>query len=82
MKEVTRKLKFAYVTISNLESRIEYKDNQIAYLWKLLDDISTAGDMYKPEITNYFNYVNDVCEQRSHVAISPDGIELIISEKP
>jgi len=34
-------------------------------LWSLLDDISTAGDMFKPEITNYFKYVNMKCEERS-----------------
>jgi len=63
-----------------LARRIKHKDDQIAYLWKLLDDISTAGDMYKPEINQYFKYVNEVCEKRSDVAVSEDGYTLEIIE--
>jgi len=63
-----------------LEDKIKYKDDQIAYLWKLLDDISTAGDMYKPEINKYFEYVNRKCEDRSDVANSFDGMTLTIKE--
>lgn len=60
--------------------RIKHKDDQIAFLWKLLDDISTAGDIYKPEIDGYFKMVNMLCELRSKVANSPDGHSLTISE--
>jgi len=61
---------------------IKLKDEQIKILWCLLDDISTAGDMYKPEINNYFDYVNDKCEERSKVADS-DGYTITIkSERP
>ncbi len=60
--------------------RIKHKDDQIAFLWKLLDDISTAGDMYKPEINPYFEYVSKKFEERSTVANSFDGYELTISE--
>ena len=63
-----------------LEEKIKYKDDQIAYLWKLLDDISTAGDIYKPEINKYFEYVNSKCEDRSDVANSFDGVTLTIKE--
>ena len=63
-----------------LEDKIKHKDDQIAYLWKLLDDISTAGDIYKPEVNNYFKYVNSKCEDRSDVANSFDGITLTINE--
>ena len=63
------------------ENRIATKDDQIAFLWKLLDDISTAGDVFKPEINHYFNYVNKKCEERSSVANSSDGYCLQIIEK-
>jgi len=56
------------------------KDDQIKFLWGLLDDISTAGDMFKPKIDGYFNYVNRKCEDRSKVAYSPDGYKLTIRE--
>lgn len=49
---------------------------QIAYaLWELLDDISTFGDMYKPEINPYFEAVSRQCEKR-HRYLSSDGYEL------
>jgi len=44
----------------------------------LLDDISTAGDMFKPEINEYFTYVNDKCEKRAVVAESFDGQNITI----
>jgi len=54
------------------------KDEQIETLWALLDDISTAGDMFKPENTNYFRYVEKTCSKRSEVASSEDGQTLKI----
>lgn len=54
------------------------KDEQIDFLWSLLDDISTAGDMFKPDINGYFKYVNYRCDQRSKVATSEDGHTLKI----
>jgi hypothetical protein len=33
-------------------------------LWALLDDVDTAGDMFKPEITAYFKYVNKKSQER------------------
>jgi len=62
------------------DNRIKHKDDQITFLWKLLDDISTAGDIFKPEINGYFNYVNKKCEERSLVANSLDGYTLTIEE--
>lgn len=59
-------------------SELKNKDDQIKYLWSLLDDISTAGDMFRPEINNYFRYVNKKCEERSAVANSFDGYTLTI----
>lgn len=60
--------------------RLDEKDKQITLLWDLLDDISTAGDMYKPEHTNYFKYVDGRCEERSQVAQSLDGYTLTIKQ--
>ena len=45
-------------------------------LWALLDDISTAGDMFKPEIDGYFKYVNNKTEERDGLLYS-DGYEIL-----
>lgn len=66
--------------VARLTAATAAKDEQITFLWSLLDDISTAGDMFKPEITSYFKYVNKCCEERSIVANSIDGISLEIKE--
>lgn len=34
-------------------------------LWDIIDNISTFGDIFKPEITAYFNAVSKECERRS-----------------
>lgn len=57
----------------------DIKDGQIKFLWSLLDDISTAGDMFKPEINGYFKHINSICEKRSEVANSLDGYSLTIN---
>ena len=44
-------------------------------LWSLLDDISTLGDTYKPEINGYFKAVNGRCESRNGM-ITSDGYKL------
>ena len=44
-------------------------------LWQLLDDIDTAGDMFKPEVTEYFKYVVKKSEERHKYLIS-DGFTL------
>jgi len=64
-----------------MKEQLKHKDDQITFLWKLLDDISTAGDMFKPEINGYFKYVEKKCGERGLVAHSPDGHRLIIQER-
>ena len=61
--------------IDRLTKENEQVKSDLLTLWGLLDDISTAGDMFKPEISPYFKYVNITCEQRSTVATS-DGYEV------
>jgi hypothetical protein len=73
--------KYDMTSQKNLAELCVYKDDQITELWKLLDDISTAGDMFKPEINPYFKYVNRKCEARSNVANSLDGYNLTIKER-
>ena len=45
------------------------------FLWGLLDDISTLGDIHKPERTAYFMNVNNLARERSKVFHS-DGYKL------
>lgn len=59
---------------------IKTKDDQITYLWELLDHISTAGDVFKPEHTPYFDYVENQCKKRGEIANSFDGYTLTINE--
>jgi len=66
--------------IKHERKRCEHKNDQIAFLWKLLDGISTAGDIYKPEIDGYFKAVELLCNSRGKVASSYDGIYLTIKE--
>jgi len=46
------------------------------FLWQLLDDIDTAGDMFKPEITSYFKYINNKAAFRFQ-AMESDGYKII-----
>lgn len=47
-------------------------------LWKMLDDISTAGDMFKPDLKDpYVKYVMAKCEERGKHLHSPDGYALV-----
>jgi len=48
-------------------------------LWALLDDISTCGDIHKPEINPYFKHVNKICEDRGRYMTS-DGYYIINTE--
>ena len=45
------------------------------HIWELLDDIDTAGDMFKPKIDNYFKYVNQKVNKR-HELLTSDGYNL------
>lgn len=70
-----------YGLIDHERKRCEHKNNQIRLLWKLLDDISTAGDIYKPDSDDgYAPMVNLLCNKRSSVANSFDGKTLTIKE--
>ena len=59
---------------------IKCKDEQITFLWRLLDDISTAGDICRPEDSSYVKYVDQKCNERNLVANSKDGYTLTIVE--
>lgn len=48
-------------------------------LWKMLDDISTAGDAFKPEQSPFVDYVLKKCEEREKYLTS-DGFELFSGE--
>jgi len=66
--------------IRELRANNELKDQELKRLWGLLDDISTAGDAFKPrEEQPYFNYVNDKCEDR-HGMLKSDGFDLFIGD--
>lgn len=65
--------KYALGKQETLSELCQKKDEQIVILWKLLDDISTAGDMYRPNQTPYVKYVMKKCELRGEVANSFDG---------
>jgi len=39
-------------------TRVEEARKEAERLWSLLDDISTAGDMFKPPIDAHFKYIN------------------------
>lgn len=45
-------------------------------LWALLDDIDTAGDVFKPEIGAYFRYVNRKSAERFQ-HMQSDGYRII-----
>ncbi len=60
------------------KTELEQRESEIACLWGLLDDISTAGDQFKPEITEYFKAVNRICDKRSLVAQS-DGYKIFLT---
>lgn len=46
-------------------------------LWKLLDDIDTVGDVYKPERNHYFKYICKKVAQRFQY-LKSDGYELYL----
>lgn len=52
-------------------------ERELKRLWSLLDDISAAGDWFKPKINSYFRYVNAKCESRDGI-ITSDGYKLLI----
>ncbi len=46
-------------------------------LWGLLDDIDTAGDMFKPERQAHERYVQAKANKRNDYMHSPDGYALV-----
>ena len=50
-------------------------------LWQLLDDISTAFDMYKPTMAGFERRVWHLCEQRSN-QFQSDGHKLYATQSP
>jgi hypothetical protein len=49
-------------------------------LWALLDDVDTAGDMFKPPINSFFDYVIGKSEQR-HRYLQSDGYSLVLTQE-
>lgn len=49
-------------------------------LWKLLDDVDTAGDIFKPPINNFFKYVTRKSEER-HKFLTTDGYDIFLTQK-
>jgi len=59
---------------------MEYKE--IAEkLWGLLDDISTADDVIRPEDTPFYRYVMERVGKRGEYMYSPDGYKLVVTEE-
>jgi hypothetical protein len=59
------------------------KWKQIAIkLWELLDDISTASDMFKPEMNSFYNYTMKKTEERGKYMESSDGYNLYPLKQP
>ena len=55
------------------------EDSIEAELYQIIDDISTAGDMFKPEINAYFRYIHKQIEKSSKFIVS-DGYKLYYVE--
>ena len=66
---------YAKETLAELKEFREEGKSIEERLWQLLDDIDTAGDMFKPEVTEYFKYVVKKSEERHKYLIS-DGFTL------
>lgn len=53
-------------------------------LWQLLDNISTASDMYKPRDEKsykaFYRYAMKMCEKRGKYLYSPDGMTLVLTK--
>ena len=78
------KLEHAYVnyeywkkeTTANQE-RIQKLEKDREKLWSILDDISTAADMYKGDLQKIAIYALKRCEERGKIMYSEDGYRLI-----
>jgi hypothetical protein len=56
---------------------VTHAEEHREYLWQLLDDISTAGDMAKSDDERFRRLVEKIVEKRSKVANSYDGHTLV-----
>lgn len=66
--------------INKVSGDIETWKEIAVQLWKLLDDIDTAGDIFKPPINNFFKYVTRKSQER-HKFLSTDGYSIFLSQK-
>ena len=57
------------------------KDEMIKFLWMLLDDIDSAGDMFKADDKAYRKYVVRKQRQRFETGITTDGYTLTIPQE-
>jgi hypothetical protein len=65
----------AEVKLAAAEQGMDAARGEAERLWCLLDDISTAGDMFKPPIDSHFKYINRKCDERDG-EITSDGYKL------
>ena len=70
--------------IEFLRKQLEAAEQEIKALWTLLDNIDTAGDLYKPnKDRGYFHYVESQHRERHKGLVVSDGYELTIDyERP
>ena len=65
-----------YIQLLEVSGRQQAElEKECKRLWAILDDISTAGDMFKPEINGYFKYINKMCSERDGLFTS-DGYSI------
>lgn len=74
-------------TANNVIKQLEHENKRLNKhredLWRMLDNISTFGDAFKPQQTAYFKAVNRECEMRGLILVSYDGQSLVEpSNKP
>lgn len=55
------------------------EDSIEAKLFKIIDDIDTAGDMFNPEITAYVEFI-DAKIKEAHKSIISDGYKLFYAK--
>lgn len=65
--------------VETLTAENTRKEMEIKRLFMLLDDIDSAGDMFKPEKTPYFGYVELKHRERFNGITSTDGYEITVS---
>ena len=71
--------------ILELEGSVSKWEARAEALWKLLDDIDTASDMFKPsDLTSYkafYRYVMKKAEDRHEYLRSLDGQTLVVTKE-